>query len=1268
MGKDGPTRGDRVHVAAFGKHPGWDDHIEEIGLDCAPLVQAKRVLYSEGMSGNIDAGAWERLSDEQRLPAFKHTFYWRVPEGLIVGRVWSSRDGKGRTKYPMIVCAFVEGAPASWSIAQIPARLAAVEAKCTGTNSAELVRLAIGEARRSLENEHEVLMSGGGPTVTTDDAELMRRLVDHPDLSPGGQAGVGLTRVLYEIDRELSAFRPATGASRLTRSNMESGGAQHLRVPRCLGEGGEACRAWLALLGQELSDGAPVLVFEPAGEGFLDIVVGVPKPAQLFCVRASPKGLALTSDVPYSIDASFTTQAAARIADWRAGKVRTRERAAPAAPAPGESPRASRKAPLAVALGIGAGAIVLAAILYVLTRGDSGDGPAPSPTPDRDTTRPDREESPGATDRPSTDRGAPDRPASEQPREPSRPEVPPANVTTQAPVRAPIPVAEPAPTYPEGDPRTGWGFVEWAKAAGDALRVVEREAADAGQAVDPSLRERLERVIDREAKFIRTAEVTQGTRAAIVRDMASVEREVKDILAAAESAQGALAARLRTDLEARGANMPVTTEPMRAAWRRGVGAIDARAGRRTAFEALEALGASLRDAEREVLAVSLAAPALKAGNMGAIEAQATARRDAALEAAANAALTGQRERVVGVTTDLAGWASTRRAFLERATECERLLDLGAGPGERVGDGPTLATMLGELRQAPLWRELGAALGPLASRIDELEALERMRDPGPLREAIRAAAADQSRVRASEALTAWRALGAAGWPASREDLGAATTLAPGVEAAAARAADPARAERLRGEARAVGRAMWGAWMKAHATDDDAIRAGMEAKGPLAVGQADVDALPGWTRFNVARHALAEAVQRASGQSGAARDAAQRQAMDAFVRATEGLPEAAALLGAIAPLRSPGAQLDLSALGPGGAGWRMTRAEGDAVVYEWQHEGRTHRQEFRRVEAAAGDDVGFVATTEVSVGLFADLVNAAGRWDAMRGTGGAAGLLPSSEVGGQDPRRGPRGWVWVGDKIEPSTAPAGDTSKGWLRPTSRMANQPYYPEGLTVEPPSRAMPMQQVPVKAAALAARLAGCRLPTAAEWTAAAAGGPGWSNRRDATWLKQFEHVRGLGGTLDPDFPSANIFRAQATRVQPADDGEAAIATDDGVLWFVHADEGEPSAAGFRNLIGNVSEFLFEDAAALQASPATREAVEGLIANGERVRVIGGSALSPAEVRTEAPEAIRRVQVNSAFSDVGFRLAFSAPRAAGAAGAGDRLKAALAEHGYLGKP
>jgi hypothetical protein len=147
--KDG-SRAAKVHVAAFGKHPGWDDHIEEIGLDCAPMVKAKRVLYGECIGGCIDSGEWEKLDEARRIP-FRHEFLWRLPEGYLIGRMWSSRDAKGRAKYPMVVCAFIENAPLSWAVAQVLPRLAAVEKQCTETSSAELVRYAVGACQRDLE-------------------------------------------------------------------------------------------------------------------------------------------------------------------------------------------------------------------------------------------------------------------------------------------------------------------------------------------------------------------------------------------------------------------------------------------------------------------------------------------------------------------------------------------------------------------------------------------------------------------------------------------------------------------------------------------------------------------------------------------------------------------------------------------------------------------------------------------------------------------------------------------------------------------------------------------------------------------------------------------------------------------------------------------------------------------------------------------------------------------------------------------------------------
>jgi len=38
-----------VALAAFGKHPGWDDHVEDLGLETESLNLAKTVLYIDGI-------------------------------------------------------------------------------------------------------------------------------------------------------------------------------------------------------------------------------------------------------------------------------------------------------------------------------------------------------------------------------------------------------------------------------------------------------------------------------------------------------------------------------------------------------------------------------------------------------------------------------------------------------------------------------------------------------------------------------------------------------------------------------------------------------------------------------------------------------------------------------------------------------------------------------------------------------------------------------------------------------------------------------------------------------------------------------------------------------------------------------------------------------------------------------------------------------------------------------------------------------------------
>src|SRR5437762_12928007 len=86
------SAGSRVILAAFGKHPGWDDHIPGIGVDTETLARVKQALYVSGIGGQIDSGAWERLEPEKRLEGLDHTFLWlRRSEERRVGKGWRVR-------------------------------------------------------------------------------------------------------------------------------------------------------------------------------------------------------------------------------------------------------------------------------------------------------------------------------------------------------------------------------------------------------------------------------------------------------------------------------------------------------------------------------------------------------------------------------------------------------------------------------------------------------------------------------------------------------------------------------------------------------------------------------------------------------------------------------------------------------------------------------------------------------------------------------------------------------------------------------------------------------------------------------------------------------------------------------------------------------------------------------------------------------------------------------------------------------------------------
>lgn len=299
----------RVYLAAFGKHRGWDDHIEDLGLETEPLIHTKRTLYVEGISGNVDSGAWDKLSDAQRLDGFDHLFLWRTASDVVVGRMWSSMDGKGRTRYPMVVCAHCPGLALPWILKQVLPRLEEIEALCVNAALASTVRSVVANARGELRQlTQQTERSTDNPDIS---GGTLAVLADHPEM---GKDHVGLLRILYRIEQGM----PARDASSDDTTARVVPGSLHLRVPACADSPASSIWLWLSFLLGELDRSNPMVLALPQGESWVDILVGEPTAKDLFCIRASLKTIPPTTDIPYTLDPEFMERVKRRIASSKA--------------------------------------------------------------------------------------------------------------------------------------------------------------------------------------------------------------------------------------------------------------------------------------------------------------------------------------------------------------------------------------------------------------------------------------------------------------------------------------------------------------------------------------------------------------------------------------------------------------------------------------------------------------------------------------------------------------------------------------------------------------------------------------------------------------------------------------------------------------------------------------------------------------------------------------------------------------------------------------
>jgi hypothetical protein len=679
-----------------------------------------------------------------------------------------------------------------------------------------------------------------------------------------------------------------------------------------------------------------------------------------------------------------------------------------------------------------------------------------------------------------------------------------------------------------------------------------------------------------------------------------------------------------------------------------------------------------------------------------------------------AAVSGRAMPAKGDAAYAADWARLKESYLSLvssvkqvlgdAAEAESLMALAYGYDDAGPGGKSIASLRAAIEGAAAYPQIKASVDGVLQRAAQLEQVAAMSDSGGLTRLIKSSGQTSTSGAWSGTgvlSAAWKRLPKLGYPATPADLKEASELFAGsVAPALAAVSDSTRRVELQNQAGAVAKDMWFNFVHEVAGasgQPDLVDAAFTARSNFGITDADMTArLEPWAKYNLERWRLLGAVLPVKAQDRKAQIKSLQDLVVPFelrAAAIKDLGQRSAVEDLTARLKhfAEGKDLDLTAEGPArGKAWQaQPKADGKVVTYTWKSRGGfDHTLEFRRIDETA-DAASYLCTTEVSLRLCIDVVDSLGKWEDVRAFTDMGHADPNN-----DGRRGPRVTAWTGrDGKMVLSAPSNPdkTGLGWHRwvPPDNMKDIPYYPDGGQPAPvpvpdgPPKSSPVLDDPVDfiapgAAVYVARLLNCRLPTPTEWQKANDDYPTPKpNLRDKTWARQWDYIKSLKDQHkdngNADWPNQSMLRKKGATVPPEVDGQPAVDADDGMLYFLPVNVGGDSVTKdggpvFHHLVGNVCEFVFEDADAMNkaAFPPTAQNIKEILGKGDKLRAIGGSAISPKDYDPKEPLKFTFTDKSDGFSDAGFRLAFSTGGGGGGTGnPADQLANILSSTPYL---
>jgi hypothetical protein len=255
-------------LAGFGKHPAWDDHIDDLGLATETLVTARRILYSEGIASQLASGAWNRLEETSHAMEFDHRFVWSREEQSVIGGIWASSDGKGREHFPMVVCLQI-GLSGCRAIDRFLTLVENIGALCQEAKDQQKFRDVFAESQRKLNSE---VFSRSDPKTRS------------CDLS--GPREEAILNGMIAISQGVRKYQKQD-----VRKGVRS---VHFRLPAISPQPKESLEFWTGYLETCVDLHFPCLTIVSADPGPVDIIAGEPDANDFFCLRAAETRLPMT--------------------------------------------------------------------------------------------------------------------------------------------------------------------------------------------------------------------------------------------------------------------------------------------------------------------------------------------------------------------------------------------------------------------------------------------------------------------------------------------------------------------------------------------------------------------------------------------------------------------------------------------------------------------------------------------------------------------------------------------------------------------------------------------------------------------------------------------------------------------------------------------------------------------------------------------------------------------------------------------------------------